>query len=174
MPSFRMLDSATATYSVAQAQANPNATVTTDFWQLGGANLKTIKPRWISFGGTAAAARQQPIWIYRRGSATTGGAPSVLTPNKADSSDGPASATFTYWPSTPPTTMGAPSIQLDSMSFTLVVAGTLQDRVAFNYENFTNKGNVLNNAGEFLSLVFVTVTTVSTDKFDFSVWWTEQ
>lgn len=173
MPSFRALDSALATYSYALAGAGIGAAVT-DGWQLQGVNLKTVKIRWIMVGGTAAAARSQIVQLMRRPTPSTGGAFTNPPGRSADSSDGSvSSAIVTQW-TTPPTTLGSPSLILDMQSFAMVVAGSLQDRAIFNYEQLTLKPLTLNSSSEFLAVNFSFVTTIVTDKIDFEMWWTEQ
>lgn len=175
MPSFRALDSALATYNFSSAGFVP-AVGATDVWQIQGVNLKTVKFRWIMVGGTAAAARTQVVQITRRGSPSTGGTSTSSPPfgRTADSSDAPTSgALVTQW-TVNPAALGTPAFAMDMQSFALVVAGSLQDRAIFNYEQLTLKPVTLNSSSEFLTINFANTPTVAADRIDCEIWWTEQ
>lgn len=172
MPSFRALDSALQTYNFSQAFITP-AVGASDVWQVSGANLKTIKIRWIQLGGTAATARSQYVQVTRRGNPSTGGTSTNPVPRSADSTDAVAGAVATAWTANP-TTLGTPAFAWDLQSFALVVAGGLQDRAIFNYEQVTSKPLTLNNSNECMAIYLGITPTVAGDRIDCSIWWTEQ
>lgn len=175
MPSFRILDCGLATYSYAVRAFNP-AAAATDIWVLAAVALKQIKPRWIELSGTAVAGRAQTVDLIKRSTANLTGTSTTPTPQKADSSDGAASAVITQY-TVSPGTLGTVIGTVDAGSLSLVTANALQDRLTFNYADMTLKPltlNVLAGSLEFLCVNFAGVATIATDKIDFSIWWTEQ
>ena len=169
MPSFRMLDSNLSTYLVSLTGGGPVASLT-DICSLQGAALKTVKVRTILVGGWTTTGRSQIVNIVRRSSANSGGTTFAAKP--VDTTDQPAAAVgLAYFGAI--TTPGTLVAQIDAMTFGMVAAGALQDRAIFNYQQFTQKGPVLNNAAEWLCVNMAGQTTVA-DHLDVSIWWTEQ
>jgi len=173
MPSVRLLDCALATYAYFATQVNPVASAT-DWLSLIGVTGKKVQLRWLQIGGTAAAARSQPVALIRRSTLNTSGTSSSPTPVPIDSADGAAGATLKLWSANP--TLGTSAGLVDGGSLALVVLASLQDRLSFSYEQTTLKDPAVNNSNESLNVNFAQgtpVNTIATDKLDVSMQWTE-
>lgn len=171
MPSTRLLDCNLPTYSYAITQFGPG-TSNTDVWQLQGVNGVRLRVRWVEVGGVAAAVRQQQVVLIKRSAGGTGGTSTTPAIQKADSADANAQAILTQWSAvgTPGATIG--TVDSTTFTFTLGTTAIIQDRAIFNYEQSSVKSVILNSNAEFLC-VNLNGTTVSTDKIDHEIWWTE-
>jgi hypothetical protein len=174
MPSVRLLDCALVTGSYAITQFNPVAAAT-DVWMLTGLIGKQTKIRWLEVGGTAVAARTQPVSLIKRSTATSGGTstnPTVAIPDNL-SGDVPTGV-ITQW-TTLPGALGTALYTVDATTFSFQTGTAIQDRAVFNYEAQSVKPIVLgSSATQYLCVNFTGVATIATDKIDFEVWWTEQ
>lgn len=172
MPSIRLLDCNLPTYSYNITQFNPGAAAT-DIWQLQGvANVKT-RIRYIQVGGTAAAVRTQSVALIKRSATSTAGTSTTPALQKFDSGDANPGAIVTQWSAA--ATPGASIGQVDSTTYTLTTGATAiaQDRAIFNYEQTTSKPIILESNAEFLCVNLAGVATVSGDRIDFEIYWTE-
>ena len=175
MASFRVLDAALPTYSVNLIlQTAPAAA--TDLLVFACPSGCKAKFRWIEIGGTAAALRQVPVSLIRRITPNTGGTSAPVVIGKADPTDGNSQVTCLLYTANA-ASLGTAAYTVDSGSFTIQTgtAASIQDRLIFNYESFTDKPPTFGmTLTDYLCFNFAAVATVaSTDHFDLEAWWTE-
>jgi|SRR5215469_3044002 len=177
MPSFTPLDSSLATYSFIQLQFQPAATAT-DVINIGGFS-GTCKFRWISVSGSStvipsAGTAQRASSIIRRTARSTGGTSTNPLPAVVDSRDNPSGSVVSLW-TVNPAGLGAGAVTMDAGTFTITNAASIQDRAIFQYELQSSKPLVLNGANDFLCVNLTGGNpTLTTDRLDFDLWWTER
>jgi len=182
MPSVRLLDAALATYSYAQNTFAPVAAAT-DIWQLAGAAGVVTKVRYVMLSGTAAALRKQGVSLIKRSTATSGTTSTNPTISKMDTADATPASVITEWTTLPSGGVGTiiAAAANDTFMMGIVATSVLDiDRAIFNYHGQDMKPITLGGSGlkEYLCVNFLTgvaaVSTISSDKLDFQILWTEQ
>ena len=160
------------TYRAFAYNLAPSGTVN-DLVVLGGAANTLIRLKSVIVSGTATAATNVPIYIFKRTAAYVGGTPTAITRVSADTTDPVSVASLNHY-ATAGATAGAGSM-LDGARLNLAPAanGSI-DRYMFQYTWQNDKAPNLRSATEFLAVGLGGTSFPAGGGLDVSLTWTEE
>jgi hypothetical protein len=151
----------------------PTGTMT-DMFVLQGAVGKIIRVKSIIISGTATAATNLQIVLFRRTTAPTGGTPTAITRTAKDSLDGTANMVLNHYAAgTAPTAGTGTMFDGGRLNFAPAANGSI-DRLIFQYSWQNDKAFVLRGAAEWLCVNLQSATAPAGFGIDFSCLWTEE
>ncbi|NBV79045.1 MAG: hypothetical protein EBR62_04185 [Verrucomicrobia bacterium] len=144
-----------------------------DLVALGGSATKLIRLKGIIVSGTATAATNVPIYIYKRTAAYVGGTPTAITRVAADTTDPASTATLNHY-ATAGATAGAGSM-LDGCRLNLAPAanGSI-DRFLFQYTWQNDKAPNLRGVNEFFAVGMNGTSFPAGGALDVALVWSEE
>lgn len=161
-----------ATFGCGLFNLTPNANAT-DIVGIVGSATKTIRIKSIIISGSATAATNVGIYLVKRTTANTGGAPSNQTVASHDSADGSATATVPLYTSNP-TALGTGSvIHAARLNLAPAANGSI-DRVYWQFAWLNDKALVLRGVAQSLQINFNGQAVPAGGALDVDLEWTEE
>lgn len=150
----------------------PTGTVN-DLVALGGSATKLIRLKGVIVSGTATAATNVPIYIFKRTAAYVGGTPTAITRVAADTTDPASTATLNHY-ATAGATAGAGTM-LDGCRLNLAPAanGSI-DRFMFQYTWQNDKAPNLRGVTEFIGIGLNGTSMPAGGALDVALVWSEE
>ena len=144
-----------------------------DLVALGGSATKLIRLKGVIVSGTATAATNVPIYIYKRTAAYVGGTPTAITRVAADTTDPASTATLNHY-ATAGATAGAGTM-LDGCRLNLAPAanGSI-DRFLFQYTWQNDKAPNLRGVNEFIGIGLNGTSFPAGGALDVALVWSEE
>lgn len=160
------------TYRAFAYNLAPTGTVN-DLVALGGSATKLIRLKGVIVSGTATAATNVPIYIFKRTAAYAGGTPTAITRVAADTTDPASTATLNHY-ATAGATAGAGTM-LDGCRLNLAPAanGSI-DRFLFQYTWQNDKAPNLRGVTEFLAVGLGGTSMPAGGALDVALVWSEE
>lgn len=161
-----------ATYGAFLYGLVPPATPT-DFVYLQGAGAKVMRLKSLILSGTATAATNIPVYLYKRTANYTGGVATTQSAGQHDTSDSASAATLKYF-TTLPTGLGTGAIINGGRLNLAPAANGSIDRLMFQYAWMNDKAPVLRTSTDYLAINFGGLAWPSGGAIDVAFEWTEE
>lgn len=160
-----------ATFGAFLSGIAPPATPT-DWLYIQGSS-KVIRLKSLILAGTATAASNVIVNIFRRTAAYTGGTTTAVTTLGHDSNDGSATAAVKYF-TVLPTGLGAGVLMHGGRLNLAPAANGSIDRLAFQYSWQNDKAPILRGTSQFLAINFGGIAWPAGGAIDIDMTWTEE
>ena len=147
--------------------ANP-----TDLIILGGSSTKIIRLKSIIVSGTATAASNIGLYLFKRTAAATGGTPTAITKTSSSVSD-TATASLNHYGSGAPTVGTGTMMDGGRLNLAPAANGSI-DRLILQYTWQNDKAPLCEAATEFVALGMNGAAMPAGGKLDISITWTEE
>lgn len=145
----------------------------TDLIILGGTAAKVIRLKSIVVSGTATAASNIGLYLFKRTAAATGGTPTAVTKTASSTLDPAASATLFHYGTAAPTVGAGTMLDGGRLNLAPAANGSI-DRLILQYTWQNDKAPMCEAATEYLSLGLNGVSMPAGGALDISIMWTEE
>lgn len=144
-----------------------------DLVALGGSATKLIRLKGVIVSGTATAATNIGLYIFKRTAVYTGGTPTAITRVAADTTDPASTATLNHYVTAAPT--GGTGAMIDGCRLNIAPAanGSI-DRFLFQYTWQNDKAPNLRGVTEFIGIGMNGVSMPAGGALDVALVWSEE
>jgi hypothetical protein len=151
---------------------NPTGAVS-DLVALGGSATKLIRLKGVIVSGTASAATNIGLYVFKRTAVYTGGTPTPITRVAADTTDPAATATLNHYATAAPTVGAGAMIDGCRLNLAPAANGSI-DRFLFQYTWQNDKAPNLRGVAEFIGIGMNGVSMPAGGALDVALVWTEE